>query len=542
VIDSAGRKRLSHDSFSGMLERLDLDHDELVQLLHRAGARAHVMSRVREQVFAGSDLAALSSARTRELLNCSGAVSSSARTREILNTCFLPSCNALSATRILRVGQKAGGSEEDRPPVAEDPRERLSQVASASRLMRKKLLDYARWHAQVRRELVQEGEPSHKNRFLVWTCGSGRAPKTCGGWGNRLLGIVSGLMLAIVTQRAFLIHWPDDSCVALSDYFGSEWIDWRMPQHLRSLLSPAHQAYVTSFGTRAERGWLNWNDPDTGLEMTAQTRSIDLRTFDTKPVVWLRASHGLFVDLWRNVEVAPLLCAYGFATVDDTFALLARFLLSAPKGELKRVVAQALASERLAGKFIIGLQIRLAAFTADSAPNVFIKDLSRFYAAAVAMERHLNLSHHSSVWFVATDSEEVRKTIQAGPYRDKIFYFEGPLSHLDDPYGGSRSGWVGDGGGGESNGTCSERSELKIFMDWWLLREADGLVLLDLLVQMYLLTSTKARILTAALHRSQATAAHSESRHTCCDTSRSTSDVPAPATCTPTLPSICAQS
>ena len=356
VIDSAGRKRLPQDSLSGKLERLDLDHDELVQLLHRAGARAHVMSRVREQVFAGSDLSALSSARTRELLNCSAH-----------DTCFLPSCNAFSATRTLRVGEKAGGSEGGRPPVGEDPRERLSQVASASRLMRKKLLDYARWHAQVRRELVQEGEPSHKNRFLVWTCGSGGAPKTCGGWGNRLLGIVSGLMLAIVTERVFLIHWPDDSCVALSDYFGSEWIDWRMPQHLRSLLSPAHQAYVTSFGTRAERGWLNWNDPDTGLDMTAQTRSIDLRTFDTKPVVWLRASHGLFVDLWRNVEVAPLLCAYGFATVDDTFALLARFLLSAPKGELKRVVAQALASERLAGKFIIGLQIRLAAFTADSA-------------------------------------------------------------------------------------------------------------------------------------------------------------------------------
>ena len=144
------------------------------------------------------------------------------------------------------MAQKAGGSEEDRPPVAEDPRELLLQVASVSRLMRKKLLDYARWHAQVRRELVQGGEPSHKNRFLVWTCGSGGAPKTCGDWGNRLLGIVSGLMLAIVTQRAFLIHWPDDSCVALSDYFGSEWIDWRMPPGLRSRLSPLDQEFLVN--------------------------------------------------------------------------------------------------------------------------------------------------------------------------------------------------------------------------------------------------------------------------------------------------------
>ena len=46
---------------SRRLERLD--HDALVQALHRAGARAHVMAHVRHQFIAGIDLAAPDSLR-----------------------------------------------------------------------------------------------------------------------------------------------------------------------------------------------------------------------------------------------------------------------------------------------------------------------------------------------------------------------------------------------------------------------------------------------------------------------------------------------
>ena len=36
----------------------------------------------------------------------------------------------------------------------------------------------------------------------------------------------------------------------------------------------------------------------------------------------MRASHGLFIDLWRNPYVSDQLCAYGFDTVDATYAIL----------------------------------------------------------------------------------------------------------------------------------------------------------------------------------------------------------------------------
>jgi hypothetical protein len=144
--------------------------------------------------------------------------------------------------------------------------------------------------------------------------------------------------------------------------------------------------------------------------MSALFRTLDPRTLAAaKPLIWLRASHGLFIDLWRNAHVSPLLCAYGFDTVDHAFARLARFLLSAPQGELKRAVASALAGERLAGKFIIGLQLR---FTEVS--RLSIKDVQRFYKTAVAIETHAHVRHDHSAWVIATDSDEIRKEILGG--------------------------------------------------------------------------------------------------------------------------------
>jgi hypothetical protein len=59
VIDAEGSKLLLQDMSKMLGGRVD--HDELVQLLHRAGARAHVMAHARDQFIAGIDLAAPSS-------------------------------------------------------------------------------------------------------------------------------------------------------------------------------------------------------------------------------------------------------------------------------------------------------------------------------------------------------------------------------------------------------------------------------------------------------------------------------------------------
>ena len=72
----------------------------------------------------------------------------------------------------------------------------------------------------------------------------------------------------------------------------------------------------------------------------------------------MRASHGLFIDLWRNPYVSDQLCAYGFDTVDATYAILSRLLLTTPQGDLAAALTEALSSPRVAGKLVVGLQMR----------------------------------------------------------------------------------------------------------------------------------------------------------------------------------------
>ena len=290
-----------------------LDHHALVRLMHRAAATPDVMARVAAETIAGQHLAGLTAAEARELLNCSAKA-----------PCFRP---------------RVCTGEGEAVDTGSDPRERLVHVLDATREMHPNLLAYARGHARAR--LLA---PSEANRFLVWTCGCCGEP--CSGWGNRMLGIVSALMLALLTDRTFLIHWPDDACIPLSAVLGSEWIDWRLPAGFRGQLSPQEQAYLVN------------QQPIHGFELSIMMRTFDPRSHDDKSIIWMRASHGLFIDLWRNPYVSDQLCAYGFNTVDTTYATLSRLLLTTPQGDLAAALTEALSSPRVAGKLVVGLQMR----------------------------------------------------------------------------------------------------------------------------------------------------------------------------------------
>ena len=178
-----------------------ISHDQLVQLLHRLAATPQTVEQVRARSVSGADLAALSAADARQLLNCSTG-----------QRCFQPRCPSPSVTRTHATHHDAeNGGGGDAVRAEDDPRESIAQVRAAARHMNPNLLEYARRHAGARWQ-----KPSLYNRFLVWTCGCCGEP--CSGWGNRMLGIVSALMLAVLTERTFLIHWPDDACAQVMDY------------------------------------------------------------------------------------------------------------------------------------------------------------------------------------------------------------------------------------------------------------------------------------------------------------------------------------
>ena len=62
-----------------------ISHDQLVQLLHRLAATPKMVEQVRAQSISGADLASMSAADARQLLNCSTG-----------QRCFQPRCPAPS--------------------------------------------------------------------------------------------------------------------------------------------------------------------------------------------------------------------------------------------------------------------------------------------------------------------------------------------------------------------------------------------------------------------------------------------------------------
>ena len=77
--------------------------------------------------------------------------------------------------------------------------------------------DYVRLHAHM----LRPSTPSHERRLLI-------LDQTAGGLGNRLGSVISGLLLAMLSGRALLVHWD------LCDYLvngdeASEGIRWQFP-------------------------------------------------------------------------------------------------------------------------------------------------------------------------------------------------------------------------------------------------------------------------------------------------------------------------
>lgn len=191
TIDTAGaRPGITvelQDSLPALLQRLD--HDELVQLMHRAAAPAHAMAHVRAQLFSGSDLALMSAADVRHVFNCSGDGNGSSgggggSGGAHGTKCFLPASNLLShnTTTTSTITDTIRSSSSNVCWDMDDPRSAIGSTGAAARLTHGNLLEYARRHARSRC-----APPSSSNRFLVWTCGCCGEP--CSGWGNRLLGI-----------------------------------------------------------------------------------------------------------------------------------------------------------------------------------------------------------------------------------------------------------------------------------------------------------------------------------------------------------------
>jgi len=53
-------------------------------------------------------------------------------------------------------------------------------------------------------------------------------------YANRLLGMASAFLASVITSRAFLVAWPGEEAVQLSNFFHSDLIDWQITDEVRN--------------------------------------------------------------------------------------------------------------------------------------------------------------------------------------------------------------------------------------------------------------------------------------------------------------------
>lgn len=96
-----------------------------------------------------------------------------------------------------------------------------------------KILRYVKWH-KVQMECIRSPDcyRSKKSTFriVLWRCPMQRASQ-CSGVGDRFRGIISSLVIAMLTNHVFLLQWPDQPYPFLSAVWPAA-IDWRVPNHV----------------------------------------------------------------------------------------------------------------------------------------------------------------------------------------------------------------------------------------------------------------------------------------------------------------------
>lgn len=88
---------------------------------------------------------------------------------------------------------------------------------------------YIKWH-KVMRACLARPTCEHSPKVLLWRCKGGVASH-CWGIGDRFRGICSSLVLAMMTDRLFLLDWPNQPFPIIDAVIPSK-IDWTLPKGL----------------------------------------------------------------------------------------------------------------------------------------------------------------------------------------------------------------------------------------------------------------------------------------------------------------------
>lgn len=107
---------------------------------------------------------------------------------------------------------------------------RTKRVRKSKRSLPHSFERYIKWHGLMRACLQNDSCGHPRPRILLWRCRNGIG-SLCWGIGDRMRGMISSMVLAMMTKRMFLIDWPNRP-FPIEDAISNAVIDWTLPKSL----------------------------------------------------------------------------------------------------------------------------------------------------------------------------------------------------------------------------------------------------------------------------------------------------------------------
>ncbi|KAL6063024.1 hypothetical protein QOT17_011820 [Balamuthia mandrillaris] len=278
--------------------------------------------------------------------------------------------------------------------------------------------DYVRLHEEM-------ASGRRAPRYAVYQCSG----KFCGGYGDRMTGIVSVFLYAILTDRAFMVDWTTP--VDITEFLHSP-LDWRWDS-----------SRLSAFSSIPKTKTLRQIDiKDTAAQKYYQQRDILSKEDHQLDVVYIQTNIAWYQELLRSPLLAEKLRSKmgienGWETSWDTefWGCLLTHLVR-PSPALQQEVDEV--KKQMGTHFNIGIQVR----TGGEWDNSRLKgeSLDSFWQCAQHLAHQLKSFHLQQgveqedvdyKFYVTGDADSVLTAAKEALGEDRVVALTGPITHTE---------------------------------------------------------------------------------------------------------------
>ncbi len=261
-----------------------------------------------------------------------------------------------------------------------------------------------------------------------------------GGYADRLKGLANALLLAMLLDRALLVHWPVPG--ALPAALPPAGIDWR-PEGAAGLDRLLPWNATLAWDRVMQDGpvpFVNAIDSERldGLLPALRTEDIEARWFHGQPLVALASNVFFYEALLANPRLAEKARVLGLRTerfLSRHFGEFFRLCFGDPLAAAATPVAvhaapfvAAFRDAAAQGRRVLGIQIRTGGDGAWDDPCFLrMEEAEAFFRQALTLEAP---GKPPAQWFLETDSERLKDEARRR-FGRRILTTDWPVSHID---------------------------------------------------------------------------------------------------------------